>query len=201
MRRTSKFLLPFALLALATPLAAQEAQPYKTGGLSLGLYLNGTSVSNEDNDDIESGGGASLRIGYGFPMGLTLFIQGTGANVTTAGNSDDSYVMGHGDLGLRYGFRAFQKINPYVEAAFSGRTFTYATGTQIGDIDLRGAAFTGGAGVEIYLARSVALDLGLLYSVGEFNEGKTTGGSWEDLGSDALSVNTARFNLGLAWHP
>lgn len=195
-----RMLLVIALAVIPTSLTAQfnPAPAYKTDGLLLGLAANGTSIGGDDFEDAEAGAGLSLRLGYGFTPAIGIFLQATGANIQIADGGGDSYALVHGDIGARFNVLPGRRINPFVEGAIGGRQFTYQV-PELGDLELRGAAYTLGGGAEIFLAQTVAVEIGLDYSVGDFNEGRL-GGEWEDLGGD-ISANSARFNLGLNWHP
>lgn len=170
-----------------------------TTGFTMGISLNGSSLSVEDDDEVESGGGLSLRAGYGISNSLQLYATGTGASIQHA-DFDDTYQLGHFDLGARYLFgSAYRAARPYVNAAVSGRAARTEFGTET--VDLRGTGFTFGGGLEYFLNRSVALEGGLDATFGDFSEGRVGDGDWQDLGAESFSATSARFNLGLAWHP
>ena len=92
---------------MTTPLSAQQMDPpdtrSKVEGLTIGVYLNGTALQVEDSEDVESGGGLSLRLGYGLNDNAMIYVAGTGAAVEHA-DFDDTYTLGHFDLGGRYLF-------------------------------------------------------------------------------------------------
>jgi opacity protein-like surface antigen len=190
------------IASTATVVSAQFDEPIttsKTSGITLGVYLNGSSVKAEDQNESESGGGLSVRLGYGFSENLQLYAAGTGANIEYA-DADDTYGMGHFDLGARYMFGSgLNSARPYLNAAFSGRAASFDFGTETAD--LRGTGFTVGGGLEYFVNPSLAFEGGLDLTFGEFSEGRVGSGSWQDLGAESFRATSGRFNLGLAWHP
>ncbi|MET0400116.1 MAG: outer membrane beta-barrel protein [Longimicrobiaceae bacterium] len=195
--------LALSILAASAGFAAAqvEAPPAvsKTSGLELGVYLNGSALAIENEDEVESGGGLGARLGYGFTDRFQIFAAVTAANVEYS-DVDDTYALGHFDLGGRFSFGSTAaKLRPFVQAAVGGRAVSLDLGGET--LDLRGAGFTGGAGLAYFLAPSVALDLGLDFTLGQFTEGRADGGDWEDLEDFEFDAQTTRFNIGLAWHP
>jgi hypothetical protein len=192
-----------AALVFAAPSQAQfpggsveGAIRSNTAGFAIGAYLNGTAAKYED-DSIESGGGLALRIGYGFNHNVELFAEFAAASLQHDG-LNDRYGVGHFDLGARYNFgQNTSRTRPYFFGGLSGR----AISLEIIDADMRGAGFSAGGGLRHFFNPALALDVGLGLTVGSLSEGRAYGGSWQDLGSDSLSMTSSRFNLGLSWHP
>ncbi|HVH12324.1 MAG TPA: hypothetical protein VM759_04690, partial [Longimicrobium sp.] len=121
------------LLAAATPAAAQFETPAARSGVagfSLGLFVNGSAATLDGSDEVDSGAGGSLALGYGFNDNLTAFIRGTGASIKPAGSDDaDRYTLAHADLGLRYSFAGSNSaLRPFVQAAVSGRAASFDLG-------------------------------------------------------------------------
>ena len=185
----------------ATAVHAQVAAPEArsdVGGIVLAAALNGAAIDAEESDEVESGGGLSLRLGYGISENIVLYAELQGANVESA-DIDDTYTLTHVDLGGRYHFGgAASALRPFVGAAVTGRGASFDLGDET--LDIRGPALTLGGGLEYFLSRTVALEAGLKFSFGEFNEGRIGDGDWEDL-DEEVSATTSRLNLGIAWHP
>lgn len=193
------------LVAASTAATAAEAQESTTRGFVLGAHLNGTSLTVEDSDR-SNGGGGGLVFGYGLNRSFTLFVQLDGSSIDVR-NQDDvegKWAIGHVDLGLRYHFaNSLRSWVPYLQAAFTGRAVRVtelAPGSVFEDseVEFSGGAFTLGAGILLYPAQTFAFDLGLLFSGGEFSDVRVNQTTTTGLDIDASS---SRFNLGVVWWP
>ena len=163
---------------MTTPLSAQQMDPpdtrSKVEGLTIGVYLNGTALQVEDSEDVESGGGLSLRLGYGLNDNAMIYVAGTGAAVEHA-DFDDTYTLGHFDLGGRYLFGGSgSPARPFVEAALSGRAATIDDGYD--SLDVGGAGATLGGGIEYFASRNLAFEAALEFMYGTFSQGRLNGG-------------------------
>lgn len=196
MRNRALTIAAAALLAASAHAQAQDdfaGSQYKTSGVQIGAYLNGTSATYEQGDETDSGVGLTLRLGYGFGNRLSVFFAATGSSMDSG-----DYTLAHADFGARYLF-ADARLRPYVQGAFSGRALRFDFAGET--LEARGAAPTVGAGLEYGLGRSAALDVGLNYTFGNYNEGRLSGGSWEDLGEDRIESGSARVDVGVVWRP
>lgn len=192
-----------AILALIPLFAtAVEAQESTTRGFNLGVYLEGAALTVEEGDQ-NGGGGIGVRAGYGFNRIVTGFLNIDGTTIEVA--EDDAptgdWVMVHFDLGARFHFaNSLRSWVPYLEAAFSGRVVeldpALVNGTDVGELSFNGGALTVGGGISVYLRETLALDIGLLVSGGQFNEIKVGSVSVGGLDIDATS---SRFKVGLIW--
>lgn len=191
-----------ALLLLAYPMVAssQRSGPGNSGakGFFLGLALNGSALTADDLDsDTENGGGLQLSVGWGFTPKLALFLDGSAASM---GSDGDSWILTHGDLGLRYHFASAGKsFVPFVEGALTGlvgsqEDIDFGNGT--GDLEISGGGFSLGGGFLYFFSPRVALNTGLKWTKGEFNKVKFDNVSVEGLDIDATS---ARLNVGLTF--
>lgn len=194
-------LLGLLSLAKAAPAAAQEST---TRGLNLGFYLEAASLSVEGSEE-ESGGGAGLRAGYGFNRILTLYLEADGVSVEST-NSDrfqGQWSLAHVDLGARIHFASTLRWwVPYLDVAVGGRAASVkdveVNGQPGGDVNISGGSFSFGGGLSAYLKETLALDIGLKFSTGEFNEIQIGSLSIKNLDIDAKS---GRFRVGLVWWP
>ena len=186
--------------ALVTAASAQVVEPRsKTSGVNIGLFLNGSAVQVEDSEEVESGGGLGLHLGYGFNQRIQLFARANMANIEGSDGSGN-YDMAHFDLGVRYSFGgAASALRPFVQGALNGRAAAFET--VEGDLEARGPGFTAGGGLEYFFSRTVALEAGLAFSFGEFNEGRLGNSDWVDLENEAFGVTTTRFDIGVSFHP
>jgi hypothetical protein len=192
--------LAFVLLG---PGAAQ-GQESTTRGFTLGGHLSGASLTVEDGERNDAGG-AGVRIGYGINRIVTLYLQLDGAEFDV--DPDDGlggkWTMGHGDIGARFHFaNSLRSWVPYLEAALTGRvvsvTDAAVDGEEAPDVSFNGGAFTFGGGIMYYFTETLALDVELALSGGEFVEVEIGTVSVSSLDLDAAS---SRFSVGLAWWP
>jgi hypothetical protein len=188
-----------ALALSASPLLSQMDP--RTGGLHLGLAINGTSVEIDDDDvgvdERESGGGLSLLVGYNFTRNIGVFLAGTAAEIDVEGGN---FTLGHGDLGVRFSFPGKSAFVPYVDVAFTALNASdlAGDGAQFEDVELTGKGITAGAGFNYFFSRRVAFDMNLRFTGGEFDTVKFDGGSISS--DDGISTNTGRLNIGIAWY-
>lgn len=200
----------FALAAtlagtVSTTAAAQMDAPAplrsKTAGFNVGVYLNGSAVKVEDSDVVESGAGGTVHLGYGFTENVSLFLRVNAAAIESDDVPSGSYAMAHVDMGARYSFLGSSTAwRPFVQAAFNGRAVSIDE-EEAGTLDARGPGFSAGAGLEYFVTPRVAVEAGLSYSFGEFNEGRVNGGDWVDFEDEAFEATSSRFDLGVSWHP
>ncbi|MCA9737996.1 MAG: outer membrane beta-barrel protein [Gemmatimonadota bacterium] len=192
-----------ALGAFVLP-AHLVGQSSTTRGLSLGFALEGASLSVEGGDP-SGGGGAGLRVGYGFNRIVTVFfgVDGNAIDVQDEDAPNGDWKMAHVDLGARFHFaNTLRSWVPYLEAALTARAVSLAdavVGNQtVGDLSFNGGAFTAGGGIAFYFSEAVALDVELLVSAGEFTSISVDAGTLNIPDIDAAS---SRLRLGLNWWP
>jgi hypothetical protein len=193
-----------ALLTFLPASAGLSAQESTTRGLTLGVHLSGSSLTVESGDP-SNGGGAGIRVGYGINRIVTLFAQVDGSQVDVDDTDDlaGAWTMAHVDLGARFNFAStLRSWVPYLEAALTTRAVSVDNATvgqqAAGSISFSGAALTAGGGISLYLKQTLALDVGVKLTAGEFTQIDVGAISVGGLDIDAQS---ARFNVGLAWWP
>jgi hypothetical protein len=201
MRRVLALSLTLATsMAVAAPSQAQEST---TRGFTLGLHLSGASITPEDGDR-SNAGGAGLYFGYGFNRTIQLFLQLDGAQFDVEdAEVEGQWEMGHADLGLRFHFaNSLRSWVPYLEAALSGRAVgvddAVVEGTPDHKVTFYGGAFSLGGGVMFYFNETLAADLQLLWSGGQFTEIEVDNVTVDGFEIDATS---GRFNIGILWWP
>ncbi len=190
-----------AALALSAPLEAQEST---TRGFMLGLHGSGGSLSVEDGDRAEAGGGG-LIVGYGFNRRFTVFGQIDGARFDeqSTGDVEGDWTLAHLDLGVRFNFaNSLRRWIPFVQAAVGHRSVNVVDpvveGSQEEEVDFSGASLTLGGGVAYYLSPSWSLELGLHFTGGEFTTLRVNNVSVSGFDEDATS---SRLNFGVRWWP
>ena len=204
MKRLTSILLTAAVAALAFPPSSLQAQRSATRGFMLGAHLSGASLTLENEDRNEAGGGG-LIVGYGVNRNITLLVQFDGAQFDeqSTGDLEGDWRMGHVDFGVRYSFaNSLRSWVPYLQGAFGYRSVSVqdpiVDNVQREEVEISGGGLTLGGGVDIYFAETFALDLQLLWTGGEFNTLRVDNVSATGFDVDATS---ARFNVGVAWWP
>jgi hypothetical protein len=193
-----------ALLALPLTATAQDAKS-NTTGFSLGLAAAGAAIEFDEVDDESlSGGGATIRLGWGFNRMFTLFLEGT---ATSLDADDGEWTLGHGDLGGRFHFGGpSSALRPFLEAAFSFRSATNedilftddGQTAQRGELEISGGGFSIGGGLLFYFNPKLALHTDAKFTSGEFDTVRFRNVSVSGFEVDATST---RFNIGLTWFP
>jgi len=163
-----------------------------TEGLFVGPHLSGGAISNGDTFN---GGGAGVKLGYGFSPLFTLY---AGFNFVRLDNDspDVTSDLAHLDIGGQFNFRVGEAaFVPYVDAALSGvGIFDEFQGQTL---DTTGGGLSVGGGFKYFVQRNLAIDVGL--QLGFMNLSEMSSGSQSvDIDED---VSTARFNVGLSWFP
>jgi hypothetical protein len=187
------------LLAGAMPVQAQEST---TRGFNAGLHISGASLDVEG--DRHNAGGAGLILGYGFNRIIQLFVQLDAAEFDVDdAEVEGQWAMGHADLGLRFHFaNSLRTWVPYLQAALSGRAVgvedAVVEGTPETDVGFFGSAFTFGGGIMFYFNQTLAADLQLAWSGGEFTEIEVNDVTVSGIEIEAQST---RFNVGISWWP
>lgn len=192
-----------SMLLLVLPLAAgaQSAAPvFNAKGFFLGAALNGSAIdSDELSDGTDSGGGLTLQLGFGFNPSLAIFLEGAAASIDADG---ESWILSHGDLGLRYHFvGAARKFVPFVEGSAGTRMGTLEDATlggQQGDLEISGPGFTLGGGFLYFFNQGLGLNTSLKWTTGEFTTVKFRNVSVSGFEYDAT---TTRLSVGLTWFP
>lgn len=198
------------LLAVASVLLGSSAvaQSSTSTGLMASVHVTGMSLAAENGDTIESGGGAGGRLGWGVTKHVTLFVGGDHGRIDTAEPGlDGSYRLTQGDVGALYNFRAGKSFLPYLEGAVTTRmlastlsdtTFGPTITVRKLDINTQGIAVTFGAGFNYFFTPIWALNLGLNWSTGKFEDFKVDGTRVADTGFNATG---ARFHFGVTLYP
>ena len=192
------------LLAGTLPSPARiAAQESTTRGFMLGAHLSGASLTPEDGDRSNAGGGG-IYFGYGFNRTIQLFLQIDGAEFDVEdAEVQGTWTMGHGDLGVRFHFaNSLRSWVPYLQAALSARGVAVddavIAGSPERDVGFYGGALSIGGGIMFYFNETLAADLQLIGSGGRFERIKIDNVTIDGLDFDATS---ARVNIGIAWWP
>jgi hypothetical protein len=186
-----------------SPLPA-EGQRSTTRGLNLGLHLQGASLEVEGGGK-DGGGGLGFRVGYGFNRIVSAYFELDGVSVDSENAEvfQGTWSLGHADLGVRFHFaNALRAWVPYLELAagarFASVSDVEAGGERFEDVSFSGGSFSFGGGIDVYFSQTLALDVGLKVSGGEFTEVDLGPVSLNNLDIDATST---RFKVGVVWWP
>lgn len=204
MRITPMLLAASALLS-AAPASAQKSN---SSGFMANVHLNSVSVTRarnkDDTYDAESGGGAGLRLGWGFSPNFTLLAGMDAAKIEfKEGEAQGSYAAVHIDLAVQYHFaNANRKLVPYIEAGATGLALGSeledAGGAPNGKFLQGGSGGVLGVGVNYYVARTTALNLSLAFSAVKFENTELAEVEQAGTAGDGGSV---RLNFGLTFYP
>lgn len=196
----------FALLLTASALQAQTIrQRSTTSGFNVGLQGHLLGWSSDYfrflDENAGSGGGVTLRMGYGFTQHLEAFGQfdRTGMNV---GQLDAaSFRFSHLTGGVRYNISATtHAFRPFLELGYAHRSAMVrqvVNGNGYNDINFRGGAVHLGGGLNYFVALPVALSLS-----GSFQTGGKAAVSVDSFDTgDRADVSTFRVSLGVILFP
>jgi hypothetical protein len=192
----STFLLAAAILIVAPSPA--EAQKSNTQGFMGNLHYSRTTLKTEDADETDQGNGFGARLGWGFSPSFTVYL-GLAASklIIEEGGVEGDYGLGQFDLGVMYNFaNSNRALVPYLEVAVGSRAIAYSSAG--GDFEQTGTSFTLGGGIHYYFARSTALQVGLNFSGGTFEDGELDGSKIPDSGG---SASGGRLLVGFTFYP
>jgi len=176
-----------------------------TSGFFLGLSLNGSSIQfDEASNDIESGGGLSAQIGWGFTRNFAMLFDVSGAAIRSDGGD---YGLGHVELSGRWHFASpTRALVPFLEVGYAARAVTQNGFVYVddfgnilsGDFSLLGTGASFGGGLQYHVTPTMALGGSLKWTVGNFSTVKL-----DNVSVDGLDIRatTARLNLGFTWYP
>lgn len=198
----------FVVTALAAALAfaptSAHAQRSTTRGWSLGVALQGTSLTVQDGD-ASSGGGLGLHAGYGFNRIVTGFvhIDGASIDVPVGAAVSGQWSLAHAELGARFFLsNSLRRVRPFLETSIGARAVTVedaqSGGANAGKVKFNGGALTFGGGLATYLKPTLSLDVGMKFTGGTFTEVDLGNVAVKNLDVDASSF---RFGVGLTWWP
>ena len=171
-----------AALTAGSASAQEGTDRSNTRGLGVGVNFNQSAVGALAPWKADPGSGVGLGIGYGVTDRLSVFAR-----------ADYAYRSSHVDAGVRYSFGSPRSaLRPYAELA----------ATRVGfapheDFRSTGYGATAGVGVEYFVSRKLALDVGVVHSEGRYTNTKING---EPIDRD-FRFNSSRLNIGFKWRP
>ena len=183
-----------------TPAAAQKST---TRGFSIAAHLQGASLKVED-DDPSGGGGAGLRVGYGFNRRFTAYLEADGITFDVENPElQGEWTMGHADLGVRFNFaNSLRSVVPFLDAAIGGRAVSVedatSEGEDVGTVTFSGGSFSLGGGVSFFTSEKFAIEALAKFTGGKFEQIDVGDVSVRNLDIEASSF---RFKVGVSWWP
>jgi hypothetical protein len=193
------------LVLLSLAAASGTAAAQSGGGLTLNLHAFATPGFAIKGPDIGGqiktslGPGIGAQVGYAFTDRYMLFVNVDLARLGASADQSGHWGFGMVEIGGRMNFpTSNRRLSPYVAASFGGRGIGAEVEGTGGDVKFGGLAFSGGGGLAYELSPSLALDGGVMLSLGKF-------GDYEDPFQEGdLSVDntvTTRIRFGLNWRP
>lgn len=195
MNKSIYLLAVLFFLSLNTAYGQDTSEEMDDGkGLYIGLSLIGTSFDvPEFSDDMDTGGGLGLEIGYNFSTNFAIFANLDGSNMSPDVGED--YGLAHVDLGVegRLG-DSDSSFRPFAKASLLAAVAQY-DGEQ-GDLEISGGGLGLGIGVYYFVNDNFALDLGYTHSWINVSEVK--------VGSVSVEIDenaqSGRIGLGFSYH-
>jgi hypothetical protein len=181
-----------ALLVPATGATQAGAEP---GGLLLGAYFNGITLTM-GGGEVEHGPGGALLAGYGVSRNVTAYVAVAAARAGRDAADGDDYTIGHGDLGVRFSFTSgIPVLFPYANVAVTGTTARAAVAGA--DREVQGVGITLGSGASFRVSPSMSVEAGLQITLGRFSRATGVGATLDD----GIGFRSGRFQVGVAFRP
>ncbi len=195
-----------ALLAGADDAEAQELS--RTRGFMVGIRGNASAIQSDENggSEAERGLGLGAQLGFGVTSNITVFLRADAAAMSYEADDsqdDGEYAMAIVDLGGRYSVgTSAQQLRPYVELALSGTAIAdeLLIEGQTYEVTYSGGALMIGGGIEYFVSRNSALDVGLQLGKGQLTTVTIDGEEVEE-DVDATDFTTVRLSVGFTFHP
>ncbi len=204
-----RFFYALVLTGALSVAATSSARAQGTHGFMLNGRFLGAAVAlnpEEGDSETESGGGFGLRAGYGFSDRFTGYLAFDVAAIEPEEGAEllenESYGLGLLDLGVRANFPAGRTIVPYAEAALTAQAAVFDFEGTDDNINVTGGGLTVGGGAQFFVSRTLAIDLGLDLTFGEFTDARIDGEDSDiDLDIEDTSSLITRVGLGLSFYP
>jgi len=182
-----KKMIAVAVLALvaAAPARAQT-------GLFVGVQATGASLNYKDaasNLDFGSGYGVHAGLMLGSSFGVLV-----NYDKNTLGSSNGDTDLGQWDLLGRMSFIGLGPVRTYLTGGITGRSTTsqFYNGST-GSFDFSGTNPTAGLTAQIMLGSKLAVDGGMLWTFGKFNDTK-------GYSSTRVEATGSRVSVGLSYY-
>lgn len=187
MKKTVLTLAALALL-VAAPLRAQT-------GLFVGAQVTGASLNYKDAaQNLDFGSGIGLHAGLTLGSSLGVLVN---YDKNTLGSSGGDTELGQWDLLGRLRFVGLGPLRTYLTAGVTGRTATsrFYDGAS-GDFDFSGTNPTAGLTAQMMLTSKLAVDGGVLWTLGKFNDTRGYNASRVEATGSRVSVGVSYYLFG-----
>ncbi|HEY3287576.1 MAG TPA: outer membrane beta-barrel protein [Gemmatimonadaceae bacterium] len=179
-------------LMLASLLVLGAVPAYAQTGLFVGAQVTGASLNYKDaaqNLDFGSGYGVHAGLTLGSSLGVLV-----NYDKNTLGSSGGNTDLGQWDLLGRLRFIGAGPLKTYLTAGITGRTAASKiyNGTT-GDFDFSGTNPTAGLTAQFMVTPKLAIDGGLLWTFGKFND---TGG----YSASRVEATGSRVSVGASFY-
>jgi hypothetical protein len=209
MRHTLVAILALTAASAGNAAAQQHGRTPRPYAAPPGIILNvhafampGFTVRGPDADpplNVEMGPGLGAQVGYAFSPRFMMYAGGDIARLGAAPEDGGGHWgLGILELGGRLSFpSAKSRIAPYVTGAIGYRGLA-AEVVGFGDVKLHGMALSGGGGITYAVSPTLALDGGLVLSMGKFGDYEDPEGKFD---IDVDNTISTRLRFGLDWRP
>ena len=162
---TRHVLVAATLVALAAPSAQAQT------GLFVGAHITGASLTYKDAaQDLDFGSGVGVHAGLTLGSSFGVLVN---YDKNTLGSAGGDTELGQWDLLGRLRFVGVGPLRTYLTGGLTGRTATsrFFDGDP-GDFDFSGTNPTAGLTAQMALTSKLAVDGGVLWTFGRFNDTK-----------------------------
>lgn len=192
------------LVFLTTSALLMAGAAHAQRGFVLAPSVFGASVTVEDADEADTGGGLGLRLGYGVSRTVTVYATLAGASIEAGDEPirgvDENYALGMAEIGAQFNLLPSNAVNPFLRVALAGTAARFDVEGVDSDDDpeLRGGGITLGGGAAFRLSPSLAVEAAIDLTGGRINEFEAFDVTVE---TDDADYGTARLGVGLVWRP
>lgn len=184
-----------------------RAQQSDNTGLMVGIHVTGSSLGGTGAEAFtETGRGMGFKLGFGFNDRITLYASADAVvmeyDAERAPEPDAEYDAETYDLGIRVNFsNDWRVMRPYLLAAVTGVVTTEETGDaeEVTETETWGDGLTIGGGIQFFVWRKLAIDIGYQATAGSFTE--RTVGDEDQAFARGIALIHHRGQVGLTWHP
>lgn len=181
--------LTAAVLVLGASIAQAQS------GLFAGIQWTGASLTYKDAaQNLDFGSGFGLHAGFNFGSSLGVLVN---YDKNTLGSSGGNTDLGQWDLLGRLRFIPVGPLKTYLTAGITGRSTTSKiyNGTT-GTFDFSGTNPTAGLTAQMMVTSSLAVDGGVLWTFGKFNDTQGYTAQKVEATGSRVSVGVSYFLFG-----
>ncbi len=196
--RTFIFCL-FAVVLACSAVSTASAQRSNTEKLFLHVTIDGQVLTFDEDgfSNSDTGGGLSLRAGWGVTQLVTLYLGLNGARMEGRINRlNYEYDWGAFEIGSRFNFRSGEPFVPFVDVALRA----VAAQQESIDLEFLGGGLTIGGGAAYFVTPYIAFNAGFRLGLGGINEIRF-GNLSVDVDANDFGYGEQRFSVGMVFYP